>query len=165
MEGCEADASTLKYVTAHVPAVFSNNTLYWFTHSLRLYGYDIGRQSWLRSKSRKKKLPTLEPVVSARYPTSPILVGPQNGNFFVIIAEIDRGQFTIASLTVAREHNSLILSLESVKAFRVGGGESFLPVDGKTALKNTASGLKKRRRRIQAGSATMQGQVNSAMTT
>ncbi|XP_060188374.1 uncharacterized protein LOC132617400 [Lycium barbarum] len=74
---------TLSHVSARMPAVFREDTFYWFTYDLQLHGYDFNLKTWFHSPS----LITLFPPLKLDDPFSPILVDLHNGKLLVVIVD------------------------------------------------------------------------------
>lgn len=138
LEDCD-DLDILEMCSRNSTPVVLNDTFYWFTYDLRLFGYDMNRQVWFRSPSLAHKLDPLKPPTKPImvYPPTSILLGLPNGELLVIVEEDDvpgtpdARYLTLASLSVVRDGvHTVDVSVSFLQPFSVDD-PSFVLCDGK----------------------------------
>ncbi|KAK4365710.1 hypothetical protein RND71_013590 [Anisodus tanguticus] len=130
----------LHMATVNVPAVFTNDTFYWFTLDMYLYAYDVRASRWFKSQCLLNQLLDLYPklVHNDELPLVPILVGlPQDGKFVVFIPRHNnnRAELIMACLKVEMKPPCLNVLMEFVQhlyfAEEIRLLESLIFYDGK----------------------------------
>ncbi|XP_059282835.1 uncharacterized protein LOC132036497 [Lycium ferocissimum] len=134
----DANFHLLRMVTDTVPAVFTNNTFYWFTLDMYLYAYDVKARRWFTSQCLYDQFLAQCPKLqyNTRIAVTPILVGlPQDGKFVVILPQESSEQLIMACFKVEMQINSLNVLTELVQLVYLVEESSLLNVfwfyDGK----------------------------------
>ncbi|KAK4365709.1 hypothetical protein RND71_013589 [Anisodus tanguticus] len=141
--GSDTEYHFLHRATMNVPAVFTNDTFYWFTLDMYLYAYDVKASRWFKSQCLLNQLLDLYPklVHNDELPFVPILVGlPQDGKFVVFIPRENnnRTELIMACLKVEMKPPCLNVLMEFVQhlyfAEEIRLLESLIFYDGKAIV-------------------------------
>ncbi|KAM3288695.1 hypothetical protein P3S67_022125 [Capsicum chacoense] len=141
LERCHSADRSLDTAVACTRPVLLNQTLYYFTYDLRLYGYDLDLRKWFRSESLHPQIYPLEPNHDSYLSVHTLLLPLPNLDLLALTQEQrEAGCFTMASLSVNKNDTSLDVTVKHTQQFRTDY-PLFIPIVGKAIrLKNTGSG-------------------------